>query len=140
MNMRVLRTRLAPVCMAVFLLAGGCSKNRETSGVQQIKSANELKSKMDVSNILVIHTLDAEHYAKGHIPGAVNIDYERMNPQMLPENKDLPLAFYCAGPMCPVGERAAAKAASWGYTAVWVYKGGISDWRAAGMDLATGAD
>jgi rhodanese-related sulfurtransferase len=83
-------------------------------------------------------TLNAENYAQGHVPGAVNVDYEKMTPEMLPSDKAQALVFYCAGPMCPVSDMAAKKAAKWGHTNVWVYKGGIKQWRSAGMAVAEG--
>ena len=124
---------VAAVAIGVFT---GCAA-RDPS-VQEIKSAQELKGKMEAREVRVIHSLDATNYAKGHIPGAENIDYEKMTQQMLPQKKDEPMVFYCAGGMCPVGKMAANKAAKWGYTKVWVYEGGMKDWQNSGMTVAKG--
>ncbi|MFQ5501761.1 MAG: rhodanese-like domain-containing protein [Phycisphaerae bacterium] len=128
-------------CLAVF--AWGCqqpgSLDQGGGRFEKIKTAAEMKSRMDADdNLMVIHALDADHYSEGHIPGAVNIDYEKMTPDMLPENKDQPLVFYCVSRWCPVSKSAAGKAASWGYKNVWAYTGGIKDWKKAGMKVATG--
>ena len=132
--------RLSACCLFALIL--GCQQdagmNQAGTAVQRVGDAAALKTKMDTENTLVIHALDAEHYAKGHVPGAVNVDYEKMMPEMLPTDKAQALVFYCAGPMCPVSKMAAGKAAKWGHTNVWVYKGGIRQWRSAGMAVAKG--
>ncbi len=132
--------RLSACCL--FGLVLGCGQdagmNQGAAAVQPVGDAAALKAKMDTGNLLVVHALDAEHYAKGHVPGAANIDYEKMTPEMLPADKGQALVFYCAGPMCPVSKMAAGKAAKWGHTNVWVYKGGIRQWRSAGMAVAKG--
>ena len=106
--------------------------------LKKIKTSAELEALTAGGEVLVVHALDAEHYAKGHVPGAVNIDYEKMKPDILPADKDRALVFYCAGGMCPVSDWAAKKAIKWGHTDVTVYKGGIKDWKAAGMKVGTG--
>ena len=132
--------RFGAFCL--FGLVAGCQQgggiSQNGAAVKTVASAADLKAKMDAGDVTVVHALNAEHYARGHVPGAVNIDYEKMTPKMLPSRKDHALVFYCAGPGCPVSDMAAHKAARWGYTNVWVYKGGIKGWRAAGMKVATG--
>ena len=131
---------LAACCLLGLLV--GCQQdagvNQGGAAIQRVGDAAALKAKMDTGNMLVVHALNAEHYAKGHVPGAVNVDYEKMTPEMLPADKNQALVFYCAGPMCPVSKMAAKKAATWGHTNVWVYKGGIKQWRSAGMTVAKG--
>jgi rhodanese-related sulfurtransferase len=116
----------------------GCGCAAKDSRVQEIKTAQDLKTRMDAGNVEVVHALDAENYAKGHIPGAVNIEYEKMTPEQLPSQKDKPLIFYCASPMCPVSKMAANKAVNWGYTQVSIYEGGMSGWKNAGMPIDKG--
>ena len=110
--------RFSACCL--FGLLVGCqqdaSVNQGGTAVQRVRDAAALKVRMDSGNLLVVHALNAEHYAKGHVPGAVNIDYEKMTPEMLPTDKAQTLVFYCAGPRCPVSKMAAKKAAKWGRT------------------------
>lgn len=122
--------------IGIMMMSCGCAPR--DSRVQEIKSAQALKTRMDAGHVTLIHALDSENYAKGHIPGAVNIDYEKMTPQMLPAKKDEPIIFYCASSFCPVSRMAANKAANWGYTQVYAYEGGMSDWRSAGMPIDKG--
>jgi rhodanese-related sulfurtransferase len=115
--------------------ACGCAA---APSVKRVSSAQDLKAQIDAGQVHVVHALSAEHYVKGHIPGAANIDYEKMKPDMLPADKNAPLVFYCSGPMCPVSKMAANKAAQWGYTNVSVYEGGMKDWQSSGMPVSTG--
>ncbi len=130
--------------MVVCLMAtiAGCQQRnegvRQTSRVNDVKTASEVKTLMESQRVVVIHTLDAENYRAGHIPGAIHVEYEKMSADQLPADKSTPLVFYCSGGMCPVGKMAAQKAAGWGYTAVYEYSGGMKDWRASGSTVAKG--
>lgn len=143
-NGRILevRFRRSTILVALAITAGTGCANQEGTGIQvgRIDSAAQLKAKMDAGNLLVIHALNAEHFAKGHIPGAKNIDIQDMTASKLPADKSQPMVFYCGSVHCPVGHDAASKAASWGYNHVWYYAGGIADWRASGMEVATGSE
>lgn len=131
-------TRIVGLCLVATIGLTGCAA-QDGPPITEVKSAAALQEQM-TAGVMVIHALDAEHYAKGHVPGAINIDYEKMTPEMLPAEKNKSMVFYCAGGMCPVGRMAANKARSWGYTNVSVYEGGIKDWRAAGMKVEAGSE
>lgn len=132
--------------LPVFIGLSGCMSNVAVtdSGVEvtirQVESAQMLKAEMDAKadGLTVVHALDAAHYQKGHVPGAINVDYEKMTPDALPEDMSAPIIFYCASSGCPVSHMAARKAVSYGHTNVAVYRGGIKGWQAAGMEVATG--
>ena len=130
----------AVVCLLQPLL--GCAdSNRSGVSIQQYASANELKERIDARAVTVVDTFESATYERGHIPDAINCDYEQMDSlaaNRLPADKSTPLVFYCAGGMCPVGSMAANKAVKLGYTNVAVYKGGIKGWRAAGLPVETG--
>jgi rhodanese-related sulfurtransferase len=130
------RSAIMGICLAGMVLGpavGGCA--RPAGVVNEVKTAKELKVMMASKDVLLIHAFDAEDYARRHLPGAVNVDYEKMEPSMLPADKDKAMVFYCTGGMCPVGRLAASKAAEWGYRNAWVYSGGMSDWQGAGLAL-----
>lgn len=130
------RSAIVGVCLAGMVLGsavGGCAGPPGT--VREVRTAQALKAMMAAEDVLLIHAFDAEDYATRHIPGAVNVDYEKMAPSMLPADKDKTMVFYCTGGMCPVGSLAAGKAAEWGYRNAWVYSGGMSDWQGAGLTL-----
>ncbi len=138
--MRLIRFPLSLFGLVLIAVACAGKPAIQQTGTEiaTVESAADLQAEMGRGGVTVIHALDAEHYGKGHVPGAVNVDSETMAAGDLPADKSARLIFYCAGPGCPVGHMAANKAASYGYTNVAVYPGGIEDWRASGMDVASG--
>lgn len=124
---------------ALFLLVTGCNSNNGGDKVQQVKTADDLSTKM-ASGVVVIDARGTDSYAKGHVPNSKDIGVEKMTPEMLPQDKAAPVVFYCGSTQCPVSDMAASKAVKWGYTNVWVYKGGIADWKASGKEVATGTN
>ena len=47
--------------------------------------------------------------------------------------KDKEVVIYCAGPGCKRSSKACIKAVSWGFTKVYYFRGGLPEWRAAGL-------
>lgn len=69
----------------------------------------------------------------GVIPGAVLLtDYEAFSLKELPEDKTVPLVFYCANEQCDASHIAARRARSAGYERVAVLSAGIMGWAKAG--------
>ena len=142
--MKLIRVPLA--LFGLVSIVGACADKTQiaqtvdAAKIATVASAADLQAEMGRGGVTVVHALDAEHYGKGHVPGAVNVDSETMAAGDLPADKSARLIFYCAGPGCPVSHMAANKAASYGYTNVAVYPGGIQDWRASGMEVAAGSN
>lgn len=77
-------------------------------------------------------------YAKGHVPGAVNIPHGKMiGSRMSAWPADTLFVTYCAGPHCNGAARAVAKLARLGFR-VKLMTGGITGWLDEGFALATG--
>lgn len=73
-------------------------------------------------------------YAAGHIPGAINIpdsDFDNYS-DLLPEDKDTKLIFYCGGLHCPLSGNSSEKAEDLGYENTMVYQEGTPAWKSAG--------
>ena len=49
--------------------------------------------------------------------------------------KDAAIVVYCAGPSCPQSRQAAEKLATFGYTRVDAYEGGLEEWKQAGFGI-----
>ena len=102
---------------------------------------DELKALLDRSEVLVVEALSEESFAKEHIPGAIRIDYEKLEaqaPELLP-NKDAAIVTYCASLPCQNSEIAANKLVALGYTNVREYAEGKADWIEAGLPVEAGA-
>lgn len=73
-------------------------------------------------------------HIKGHIPMSVsmpNTKFDKMT-DILPENKDALLIFYCGGLKCKLSHKSARKAEALGYTNVKVFADGHPAWIKAG--------
>ena len=72
-------------------------------------------------------------YAKGHIPGAINLsavfDLSREALMKVADPED-EVVFYCNSKYCTYSAFAAAKAVAWGYTKVHLLAEGLPEWEA----------
>ena len=67
-------------------------------------------------------------FARGHVPGAVNIPHREMTAERMAEyGKDIAFVVYCAGPHCNGANKAAIQLARLGYR-VKEMIGGITGW------------
>ena len=89
------------------------------------------------ARVQFVETLRAEHFAQGHLPGAVHVHFEEVEqraPQTLPD-KDALIVTYCSNTACQNSRIAAEKLAKLGYTNVRRYEEGKQDWSEAGLSL-----
>ena len=78
-------------------------------------------------------------YAKGHVPGAINIPHGKLIESKLSVySPDTLLVVYCAGPHCNGAHRGAIRLAKLGRP-VKMMIGGITGWLDEGFALASGA-
>ncbi len=78
-------------------------------------------------------------YAKGHVPGAINLPHGKIIRSKLAEwPEDTLFVTYCAGPHCNGAARGALRLADLGRP-VKIMAGGITGWIDEGFELATGA-
>lgn len=102
---------------------------------------DELEQRIAAGDVTVVETLRAEHFAAGHLPGAVHIHFEAVAeqaPRLLPD-KDATIITYCSNTACRNSEAAANQLTALGYTDVRKYAGGKEDWQDAGLPLETSA-
>lgn len=78
-------------------------------------------------------------WAKGHVPGARNLDPKTLASGVLPEDKSTPLVFYCSNVYCWKAPNVARKVKSMGYQNVQVMSAGIDGWLAAGLPTERGS-
>ena len=69
----------------------------------------------------------------GVVPGAVLLADKEYPLNVLPAAKTDKLVFYCGGTQCRASDKAAARAASAGYSNVSVMRAGIRGWKDAGQ-------
>lgn len=77
-----------------------------------------------------------EHFAAGHIPGAINLPHRRINERNLADYPaDALFVVYCGGPHCNGADKAAVRLAQFGRT-VKKMIGGVEGWKDEGLVLA----
>ena len=79
-------------------------------------------------------------YARGHIPGAINLPHGKMTERKMREwPADTLFVVYCAGPHCNGTDKAALRLATLGLS-VKVMIGGVTGWADEGFAFATGSE
>lgn len=92
------------------------------------------------AGIVIIDTRSPEHYAEGHIPGAVSFPHRTMNPETSARlARDKVYVCYCDGIGCNGSTRGACKLAALGFQ-VKELIGGLHWWRQDGFAVATGSE
>jgi len=86
--------------------------------------------KEEYSKIMVIDARDAEQFAKGHIPGAVNIEWRKVLEQRAKLPKDKMVLIYCNTGSLSAQAGFALRVA--GYENVRILQGGFEEWKSKG--------
>lgn len=101
-------------------------------------SAHELALRLSGDHPPVLaEILGPQHYASGHLPGALNLPLEGLAERaanLLPD-KAADIVVYCASETCQNSHIAERKLRSLGYRNVRVFAGGKAAWRDAGQAL-----
>jgi len=109
------------------------------TAMAKIITREELRRAIDTNSVTVVETLREEHFAQGHLPGAIHIHFEEIAeraPELLPD-KDAAIVTYCSNTACRNSEIAATHLAKLGYTNVRKYAAGKQDWDEAGLPLVS---
>jgi len=90
-----------------------------------------------VKGFVVVDCRREEQYAKGHVPGAINVPYRSIAERAASMPRDKLLVLYCTGPACNASTKAAVQWASLGFR-VKEMIGGLWGWQQEGYDVETG--
>jgi rhodanese-related sulfurtransferase len=96
----------------------------------------DVKTAVAYQRIHLIDVREADEFAAGHVPGAVNLPLSSFKAEDLPPASDVPVAL-----MCRSGHRAGqalAIAEAAGRTDVGIYAGSMIDWTKNGGPIVTG--
>jgi rhodanese-related sulfurtransferase len=89
------------------------------------------------TRVTLVEALPEGSYAKGHLPGAINIPHDKVRERaasMLPDRSAL-IVVYCANTPCQNSAIAARSLDALGYTNIAEYVEGKQDWVEAGLPL-----
>lgn len=100
----------------------------------------ELSANLDNgSPVILVEALPEKYWRKGHLPGALQIDYTEIEEKaeaLLPD-KGARIVVYCASTECQNSTKAARTLESLGYTDVYEYAEGKQHWLEAGLPLVS---
>ncbi len=135
---------LCAVASATAVAAAGDEAHKHGAGEEGVEyiKIDELRKvlRSDRPPILV-NVLSGKDYLKGYIPGSVSLPLDRLKELagvVLPA-KDGAIVVYCANYTCLASTKAAKDLAAMGYTNVRDYKGGVQEWKKAGLSLGKSA-
>lgn len=89
--------------------------------------------------IVFVDARDDAHFKEGHIPGAKHLSVkdegftEANLSAIAPKNK--PVVFYCTGVTCMASSMAAQKAVEWGWSTIYYFRGGLTQWKTSGLPV-----
>ncbi len=118
---------LIPMMLSALLLSSCGTPGSSSSGYRQISMDEAVEMMRDEKDYIILDVRRADEFAKGHIPGAINVANEDIGTAEiaeLPDKSQLILVY------CRSGRRskeAAEKLVKLGYTNI-VEFGGILDW------------
>ena len=96
----------------------------------------ELKAKLDRGDdFKLVMAMHEWGFNAAHIPGSVH--YTTVEDARRELDLDDEIVVYCSDPACVASQFAYRWLVEAGYTNVRRYEGGVSDWAAAGYELAT---
>lgn len=91
-------------------------------------------------DLILIDSRKRVEFLKGHIEGAINILNAELAPESLEsiiKNKNTALVFYCNGVRCLRSADSVTKAASWGYSNLFWFRGGWKEWVSNRLPVVT---
>ncbi len=87
-------------------------------------------------NVRIVDVLDRKFYAAEHIKSAISIPLDEIEQRAMQAlNRNDTIVTYCASFECQASTKAAEKLSALGFSSVLDYKGGIKDWKEAGLPL-----
>jgi len=96
--------------------------------------AREVLARLKNGLVTVLDVRPAEEFAAGHLPGAINVQVEKLQTYLskLPKRKEV--IAYCRGPYCLMSFEAVEKLRKRGFKAKRLADG-YPEWRAAGLPV-----
>jgi rhodanese-related sulfurtransferase len=122
---------LALVVSVTLGLSAGASAKVDAQAIRSVPriSIDELKVLMEQQAVLVLDVRDAESFAKGRIPGAVNVDYTQVLKQAEKfAGEQRTIVAYCACANEMTAARASVDLAAKGIPGAKALKGGWDEW------------
>jgi rhodanese-related sulfurtransferase/predicted transcriptional regulator len=97
-------------------------------------SREALRRRLEQGDIALLDVRGEEEYRAGHLPGAINLPFERLEAMLDQLPKDQEIVAYCRGVYCVTSHRAVQLLRRRGFR-VRRLEDGVPEWKAAGLPL-----
>jgi len=104
-------------------------------------SRDTLRQMIDTeTDFVLIDARGHEAYAEEHIPGAVSMPSDHIGEHLIRDyGRERTYVTYCSGRDCEACTIAAEKLDRFGFKKTLIFKGGLEEWKAAGLLTDKGA-
>jgi rhodanese-related sulfurtransferase len=105
--------------------------------VQTITRDELLRKIESGEEFVLVDALPPMSYAHSHLPGAINLPPDRVDPSVVRRipDRNVEIVVYCANPECEDSVVTAQRLLALAYTKVRHYPGGKNEWRERGLPL-----
>jgi rhodanese-related sulfurtransferase len=108
----------------------------DRDGVETL-DRDELATRLERGEVLVLDVRPRHEYAAGHIPGAQSVPVAELRRQLRVLPKDTEVVAYCRGPYCVYADDAVRELTRRGFRARRLIDG-FPEWKRAGLPVAAG--
>jgi rhodanese-related sulfurtransferase len=127
--------QFATKALILLVVAGATLSAQAIRNVPRV-SIDELKTLMSQNAVLVLDVRDPDSFAKGRIPGAVNVDYTQVLKQAEKfAGEKRTIVAYCACANEMTAARASVDLAAKGIAGAKALKGGWDEWVQRGENV-----
>ena len=96
---------------------------------------DELMERMRTGSVTLLDVRPEDEFKAGHIPGALNIDLDRLESRLAELPMDMDIVAYCRGAYCVLSFEAVKSLRARGYRVSRLNEG-LPEWRASGRAVA----
>jgi rhodanese-related sulfurtransferase len=142
-----LSRRTAGLAAALLLALGTTAPAAFADAPEHIEGASTVDAEGVIeligarADLVILDNRREGDFAAGHIEGAIRlIDTDITGPEVLAAHvpgTDTPVLFYCNGLSCGRAANAVQMALGWGYSEVYYYALGMTEWNAMGLPVVT---
>lgn len=129
-----MRTRLLAMGLGGLLALAGCSQEASTGAAPSISPVELDAKRASKEAPLIVDVRTLAEFETGHIPGAINVPFDRIAEGLASVPSPFGVALYCMkGPRARKAEEALAAA---GRMPLMHVEGGFAAWQQAGLPVA----
>ena len=135
-------TRFITLLSLSFLFFGTAHATEKTpesvDGTTKVTAEEVIDLIGEMDDIVIVDARKSSDRAKGWIEDSIglpNTDTTEASLAKIAPNKAGPIIFYCNGVKCGRSVESARNALKWGYSKIYWFRGGMSEWEAKSLPV-----